>query len=159
MKTKLQKVFFDFTFHPFTFSLKILILQYLAVKRLLLHLFTIFSPFTFFKNKPRFSCPLPENKVFTLQGKLINTEKIMEYAELARLYTELREHCRALYRERADWNILFGKCRNLEIENEALKAELKYNDELIKKGLYNDFNHVIKEKEEKFENEFPPIEE
>lgn len=69
MKTKLQKVFFDFTFHPFTFFPKILILQYLAVKRLSLHLFTIFSPFTLFKNKPRFWLPQSANKVFTLQTK------------------------------------------------------------------------------------------
>ena len=112
----------------------------------------------------------------------------MEFDELKEKYTQLRDFTlevqRREYRERADWNILFGKCRNLEIENEALnkeikslkeeharqketlkkryeelKAELRYNDELIKKGLYNDFNHVIKEKEEKFEKEFPPIEE
>ena len=110
----------------------------------------------------------------------------MEFDELKKKYNELRKFTlevqRHEYRERADWNILFGKCRNLEVENEALKrenkalkeeharqkeslkkeyeelkAELQYNDELIKKGVYNDFNHIIKEKEEKFEKEFPPI--
>lgn len=112
----------------------------------------------------------------------------MEFDELKEKYTQLREFAlesqRTEYRERADWNILIGKCRDLERENEALtkkiealkeehkkqketlkreyeklKDELRYNDELIRKGVYNDFNRVIREKEEKFENKFPPIEE
>ena len=111
----------------------------------------------------------------------------MEFDELKAKYTELRdfalETLRYEYRERADWNILFGKCRDLEVANgalkreiealkeeherqkdtlkkeyEVLKGELRHNEELIKKEVYNDFNCIIKEKEEKFENEFPPIE-
>lgn len=111
----------------------------------------------------------------------------MEFDELKEKYTRLREFAlenqRAEYRERADWNILFGKCRDLEVENEALKREnkalkeeherqketlkkeyevlkdeLRHNEELIKKEVYNDFNFIIKEKEEKFEIDFPPIE-
>lgn len=92
----------------------------------------------------------------------------MEFDELKEKYTRLREFAlenqRAEYRERVDWNILFGKCRNLEVENEALKREnkalkdeLRHNEELIKKEVYNDFNFIIKEKEEKFNSEFPPI--
>ena len=112
----------------------------------------------------------------------------MEFDELKEKYTRLREFAlenqRAEYRERADWNILFGKSRDLEVANEALKREIKalkeeherqkealkkeyevlknelrHNEELIKKEVYNDFNLIIKEKEEKFEKEFPPIEE
>ena len=94
----------------------------------------------------------------------------MEFDELKEKYTRLREFAlenqRAEYRERADWNILFGKCRDLEVENEALKREnkvlkdeLRHNEELIKKEVYNDFNFIIKEKEEKFNSEFPPIDE
>ena len=123
-----------------------------------------------------------------MHGKPRKTEKIMEFDELKEKYTRLREvalkNQRDEYRERADWNILFGKCRNLEVENEALKGEIKalneeherqketlkkkyedlkdelrYNEDLIKKNLYNDFNFIIKEKEEKFNSEFPPIEE
>ena len=110
----------------------------------------------------------------------------MEFDELKEKYTRLREFAlenqRAEYRERADWNILFGKCRDLEVANEALqreiealkeeyerqkenskkeyeklKDELRHNEELIKKEVYNDFNFIIKEKEEKFNSEFPPI--
>ena len=110
----------------------------------------------------------------------------MEFDELKEKYTRLREvaleNQRAEYRERADWNILFGKCRDLEVANEALqreiealkeeyerqkenskkeyeklKDELRHNEELIKKEVYNDFNFIIKEKEEKFNSEFPPI--
>lgn len=123
-----------------------------------------------------------------MQGKPRKTEKIMEFDELKEKYTRLREvalkNQRDEYRERADWNILFGKCRDLEVENEALKREnkalkeeherqketlkkeyeklkdeLRHNEELIKKEVYNDFNFIIKEKEEKFNSEFPPIEE
>lgn len=112
----------------------------------------------------------------------------MEFEELKARYTELRkfalETLRYEYRERADWNILFGVCRDLDKANEALKrenkalkeehekreeifrkeyeilkSELKHNEELIKKEVYNDFNCIIKEKEEKFNTEFPPIEE
>ena len=112
----------------------------------------------------------------------------MEFDELKAKYTELRKRFlevqRDEYRERADWNILFGKCRDLEVANETLKrenkalkeehekqeeilrneyevlkGELKHNEELIKKAVYNDFNCIIKEKEEKFNSEFPPIEE
>ena len=53
----------------------------------------------------------------------------MEFDELKEKYTELRKRFlevqRDEYRERADWNILFGKSRNLEVENEALKREIK----------------------------------
>lgn len=112
----------------------------------------------------------------------------MEFDELKTKYTELRKRFlevqRDEYRERADWNILFTKSRDLEVANEALKREIKalkeeherqketlkkeyeklkdelrHNEELIKKEVYNDFNLIIREKEEKFENEFPPIEE
>lgn len=108
----------------------------------------------------------------------------MEFDELKTKYTELRKRFlevqRDEYRERADWNILFGKSRDLEVANEALKREIKalkeeyerqkeayevlenelrHNEELIKKEVYNDFNLIIREKEEKFEKEFPPIEE
>lgn len=100
----------------------------------------------------------------------------MEFDELKAKYTELREFAletlRYEYRERADWNILFGVCRDLDKanealkrenkvlreENEELKGELKHNEELIKREVYNDFNCIIKEKEEKFEIDFPPIE-
>lgn len=111
----------------------------------------------------------------------------MEFEELKTKYTRLREFAletlRYEYRERADWNILFGKCRDLEVANEALKREIKalkeeherqkdtlkkeyevlkdelrHNEELIKKEVYNDFNCIIKKKEEKFEIDFPPIE-
>ena len=110
----------------------------------------------------------------------------MEFDELKAKYIELRkfalETLRYEYRERADWNILFGVCRDLDKANEALKREIKalkeehesqkdtlekeyevlkdelrHKEELIKKEVYNDFNCIIKEKEEKFENEFPPI--
>lgn len=112
----------------------------------------------------------------------------MEFDELKEKYTRLREFAlevqRDKYRELIDWTILLGKCRNLGIENDTLKkkikalkeehekqkkilkeeyeeleAELQYNDGLLKKGMYNDFDQLIREKEEKFEKEFPPIEE
>ena len=112
----------------------------------------------------------------------------MEFDELKAKYTELRKRFIELqrdeYRERADWNILFGVCRDLDKANEALKrenkalreeheeqeeilkkeyeelkGELKHKEALIKKAVYNDFNCIIKEKEEKFEIDFPPIEE
>ena len=108
-----------------------------------------------------------------MQGKPRKTEKIMEFDELKEKYTRLREvalkNQRDEYRERADWNILFGKCRDLEVENEALKREnkalkeeherqketlkkeyeklkdeLRHNEELIKKEVYNDFHHQRK---------------
>lgn len=121
-----------------------------------------------------------------MQAKPVNTEKIMEFEELKSKYTELREFVlevqRNAYKNRADWNILLGVCRDLDKankalrrENEALKNErkeqeemfrkeyeelkglLKYNEKLIKKEVYNDFNFIIKEKEAKFNSEFPPI--
>lgn len=66
-----------------------------------------------------------------------------KYTELKTKYTELRERYLELQRyefqERANWNVLFGTCQDLNIVNEVLKLSLK-------------------EKEEKFESEFPPIE-
>ena len=100
----------------------------------------------------------------------------MEFEELKTKYTQLRERFlevqRDEYRERADWNILYANCSHLEVEKDALKRqnealqkenenlrkEILHNEELIKNAVYNDFNCIIKEKEEKFEIEFPPIE-
>lgn len=114
--------------------------------------------------------------MFTLQAKQENTEKLMEFDDLKAKYTELRNRFIKLqrdeYRERADWNILFTNLRHLEAEkealnfknkalqeeNEALRKELLHQEELTTKNLYNDFNCIIKEKEEKFEKDFPPIE-
>jgi len=100
----------------------------------------------------------------------------MEFDKLKEKYTELRkrflETQKDEYRERADWNILYGVCRDLEAEKEALKRQneallkdkeeirkrLLHYEKLIKTEVYNDFNFILKEKEEKFNTEFSPIE-
>lgn len=67
----------------------------------------------------------------------------MEFDELKERYTELRNRCLGLhrneFRRRADWNILFGNSKDLEMANQVL-------------------THVFKEDEEEFNAEFPPIE-
>ena len=91
-------------------------------------------------------------------------------------YAKLREQfikcLRTEQKAYADWNILLTNWRHLGIENETLKCqnetlqkenntlkkEILRAEEINKNNVYNDFNLIIKEKEEKFENEFPPIE-
>lgn len=100
----------------------------------------------------------------------------MEFDELRAKYIELRKRFlevqRDEYRERADWNILYGNGRHFQIEkdalkrqnealqkeNEALRKEILFTEELNKNNVYNEFQFIIKEKEKQFEKEFPPIE-
>lgn len=79
----------------------------------------------------------------------------MEYAELARLYTELREHCRELYREKdstdESFNTLFLQYEGLRKHNEKIEKELKlYKSKLAEKVSAS-------KKADMFRADFPPI--
>lgn len=80
-----------------------------------------------------------------MQGKPRKTEKIMEFDELKTKYTELRKRYLTLQAdeniERRELNVSLENCRRLEQENEALRRRI----DVLQK--------------EKFNREFPPIEE